>query len=232
MDLILLDIDGTLIQSMADDGDCLVAALEQLFGFTDIDHDWSCYEHVTDAGIFLEAFERRRGHPPSSDETRKFHDHFVALLAERCTRRPLQEVPGAARLLAELIGRSDISVAFATGCFRKTANLKMHSAGLAFDQAPAATCDDAIARDEIMRIAIAKAAAAEGVAGFDNTVYVGDAVWDVLACRRLGLPFIGITADTAAAGLAAEGVELLLPDFLDQALFHEYRQSCAVRRCR
>lgn len=229
MDLVLFDIDGTLIRSMEYDGECLVAALHEVFGFTDIEDDWSRYEHITDAGILIEAYEKRRGRPPSTNEIEGFCGYFAKLLAERCSQHRLEEVAGAGLLLVALEARPDIAVAFATGCFRRTAALKMQSARLSFDQASSATCDDAIGRDEIIRIAIGRAASDRGVSGFENTVYVGDAIWDVWACRRLGIPFIGITADITADRLRAEGTEFLLPDFRDQRLFHEYRErSCTI----
>jgi len=229
MDLVLFDIDGTLIRSMEDDGECFVAALGEVFGFTDIEDDWSRYEHITDAGILIETFNQRRGYPPSTNEIEAFCECFVELLAERCSERRLEEVAGAGLLLAVLEKQNDIAVAFATGCFRRSAALKMQSARLSFDQASSATCDDAIFRDEIIRVAIGRAASDQDVAGFEKAVYVGDAIWDVWACRRLGLPFIGVTADITADRLSAEGIEFLLPDFRDQELFHEYRErSCTL----
>lgn len=230
MDLVLFDVDGTLIRSMQDDGECLVASLYDVFGFTEIEDDWSCYQHITDIGILIEAFEQRRGRAPSETETEVFCEHFVGLLAERCSEFPLQPIAGAALLLDALAEREDIAVAFATGCFRRSAEVKMLSAGISFDQAPAATCNDAISRHEIMEIGIAKAAASHGVPGFDNMVYVGDGIWDVWACRRLGLPFIGVAADITADRLRAEGIEFLLPDLRDQGLFHDYRERSGTHR--
>ena len=230
MDLILFDVDGTLIRSMQDDGECLVTALYDVFGFTDVEDDWSCYQHITDVGILIEAFEQRKGRAPSETESEAFCERYVELLTERCSENPLEPIAGAAMLLDALAEREDIAVAFATGCFRRCAAVKMLSAGLSFDLAPAATCDDAISRHEIMENGIAKAAANHGVTGFDNMVYVGDAIWDVWACRRLGLPFIGVAADITADRLRAEGIEFLLPDFRDQGLFEDYRErSGAVR---
>jgi len=228
MDLVLFDIDGTLIRSMQDDGKCFVASLQAVFGFTDIEDDWSRYQHITDAGILVEAFKRRQGRPPSVTEVEMFCEHFVGLLAARCSENRLETIAGAAPLLEALGAREDIAVAFATGCFRRSAAVKMRSAGLSFDQAPAATSDDAISREEIMEIAVAKAASDQGIPGFKNTVYVGDGIWDVWACRRLGLPFIGVTADITADRLRAEGIEFLLPDFRDQGLFHEYRERTRI----
>jgi len=229
MDLVLFDIDGTLIRSMADDTECLVMALHDVFGFVDVEDDWSQYENITEAGIVIEAFQGRRGRPPSSTEIARFRDRFVELLTKRCLASPLKEVDGAASILTALRAQENTAVAFATGCFLKSAVFKMESARLSFDPASSATCDDAITRDEIMRIAIRRAASQNGVAGFKNTVYVGDAIWDVWACRRIGVPLIGISADIAAVRLRDAGVALILPDFRDQELFHEYRKkACGI----
>jgi phosphoglycolate phosphatase-like HAD superfamily hydrolase len=229
MDLVLFDVDGTLIRSMQDDGDCLVASLYEVFGFKDVEEDWSCYQHITDIGILIEAFEQRSGRPPSETEIETFCEHFVGLITERCSEKPMEPIAGAGLLLESLGEREDIAIAFATGCFRRSAAVKMQSAGLSFDQAPAATCNDAISRHEIMEIGIAKAAIEQGVQGFENVVYVGDGVWDVWACRRLGLPFIGVAADITAERLRAEGIEFLLPDLRDQRLFHDYRERSSMR---
>jgi phosphoglycolate phosphatase-like HAD superfamily hydrolase len=229
MDLVLFDVDGTLIRSMQDDGECLVASLYEVFGFTDVEEDWSCYQHITDIGILIEAFEQRSGRPPSEAEIATFCEHFVGLITERCSEKPMEPIAGAALLLESLGEREDIAIAFATGSFRRSAAVKMQSARLSFDQAPAATCNDAISRHEIMEIGIAKAAADQGVPRFENVVYVGDGVWDVWACRRLGLPFIGVAADITAERLRAEGIEFLLPDLRDQRLFHDYRERSGMR---
>jgi phosphoglycolate phosphatase-like HAD superfamily hydrolase len=52
-----------------------------------------------------------------------------------------------------------------------------------------------------------------------STVYVGDGVWDACACRRVGIPFIGIGTDGSAAHLSAEGAVCVFPDFSDADLF-------------
>ena len=228
MDLVLFDIDGTLIRSMKDDGECFVTALNEVFGFTDIEEDWSQYEFITDAGILLEVFTERRGRPPSAMEIDRFRSHFVGLLADRFADRRPEEVPGAGQLLAALQAQDDVAVGFATGCWRLSAELKMERAQLPFDEAPSATCDDGISRDQIIQTAIARAVSDHGIESFDSMVYVGDAIWDFWACRRLGLPFVGITADIASSRLHSEGVSFLLPDFLDQDLFHAYRAKACL----
>ncbi|MBI3191378.1 MAG: hypothetical protein HYZ36_01850 [Pedosphaera parvula] len=50
MHLVIFDIDGTLTETNAVDADCYVRALAEVFGFADVDTDWSTYPHVTDSG--------------------------------------------------------------------------------------------------------------------------------------------------------------------------------------
>jgi phosphoglycolate phosphatase-like HAD superfamily hydrolase len=52
-----------------------------------------------------------------------------------------------------------------------------------------------------------------------RAVYVGDGIWDARTCRRLSIPFIGVTTDGRAARLAAEGAVRVFADFSDTDLF-------------
>jgi len=56
MQLVMFDIDGTLTETMKVDEECLVRSFVEVFGFTDIETDWSHYPHVTDSGIFHEVY--------------------------------------------------------------------------------------------------------------------------------------------------------------------------------
>ena len=93
----------------------------------------------------------------------------------------------------------------------------MRSAGLCYDDYPAASSDDAWDRESIIRLSMRRAAERYGRVG--STVYVGDGVWDVRACGSVGIPFIGIATDGRAARLSAEGAICVLPDFNDTDLF-------------
>jgi phosphoglycolate phosphatase-like HAD superfamily hydrolase len=54
---------------------------------------------------------------------------------------------------------------------------------------------------------------------FACTVYVGDGVWDVRACRSVGIPFIGIGTGSRATRLSAEGAVCVFADFSDADIF-------------
>jgi phosphoglycolate phosphatase-like HAD superfamily hydrolase len=88
---------------------------------------------------------------------------------------------------------------------------------LCYDDYPTASSDDALDRESIIRLSMQRATDRYG--GFGSAVYVGDGVWDARACRRVGIPFIGVGTDSRAGRLTAEGAVRVFPDFSDTDLF-------------
>jgi phosphoglycolate phosphatase-like HAD superfamily hydrolase len=191
MHLVMFDIDGTLTETMKVDEECFVRSCTDVFGFVDIDTDWSHYLHTTDSGIFDAVFTSRIGRPPTEQETLRFRQHFIQLLAAASSQCPFVPVAGADSLLPQLSQGGSNRVSLATGGWRDSARLNMASAGMCFDDHPAASADDACDRESIIRLSKQRAAERYGQS-FLSTVYVGDGVWDARACRNVGIPFIGI----------------------------------------
>jgi phosphoglycolate phosphatase-like HAD superfamily hydrolase len=218
MYLVMFDIDGTLTETMKVDEECFVRSFKDVFGFAEIDTDWSHYPHTTDSGIFYDVFMSRIGRSPTAPEVSRFRQHFTQLLATASSECPFAPVAGADRLLPRLAQGGSHRVSLATGGWRDPARLKMASAGMCFDDHPAASADDALDRESIIRIS--KQRAAERYReSFAWTVYVGDGVWDARACRSVGIPFIGIATGSRATRLSAEGAVCVLPDFSDAEIF-------------
>jgi phosphoglycolate phosphatase-like HAD superfamily hydrolase len=218
MHLVMFDIDGTLTETMKADEECFVRSFEDVFGFVDIDTDWSHYPHTTDPGIFNHVFMSRTGRTPTAQDVSQFRQHFIQLLAARSSQSPFVPVAGADRLLSRLTQDGLYRVSLATGGWRDSAHLKMTSAGMCFDDHPAASADDALDRESIMKLSMQRAAERYDES-FTCTVYVGDGVWDARACRGVGIPFIGIGTASQAAQLSAEGAVCVFPDFSDTELF-------------
>ncbi len=220
MQLVMFDIDGTLTETMKVDEECFVRSFVEVFGFTDIDAEWSHYPHVTDSGIFHAVYASRIGRPPTALDVSRFRRHFIELLAAASSRTPFAPVAGADRLLSRLARGASHRVSLATGSWRDSARLKMASAGMCFDDHPAASADDALERESIMELS--KQRADEWYGGpFAGTVYVGDGVWDARACRAVGIPFIGIGSGARAARLSSEGAVRVFRDFSEDGLFLE-----------
>src|SRR5262245_10995958 len=217
MRLVIFDIDGTVTQTMKADADCFVRSLAEVCGFRDVDTDWSGYRYASDSGVFHEIHEARTGRLPSAFEISRFRQHFVGLLEQMSSEAPFTAVRGASLVLSRLADSAEHRVALATGAWRDSARLKMASAGLCYDDYPAASSDDALDRESIIRVSMQRAA--ERYGKIASTICVGDGVWDARACRSIGIPFIGIATDGRAAHLSAEGAVCVFPDFSDTDLF-------------
>jgi phosphoglycolate phosphatase-like HAD superfamily hydrolase len=191
MHLVMFDIDGTLTETMKVNEECFIHSFKDVFGFADIDTDWSHYPRTTDSGIFHDVFTSRIGRSTAAQEISRFRQHFIQLLADASSQSPFAPVAGADRLLSRLAQGGLHRVSLATGGWRDSARLKMTSAGMCFDDHPAASADDALDRESIMKLSKQRAAERYGES-FAYTVYVGDGVWDARACRSVGIPFIGI----------------------------------------
>src|ERR1043166_1192094 len=218
MHLVMFDIDGTLTETMKVDEECFVDSFNDVFGITDIDTDWSHYPHTTDSGIFADVFTSRMGRSATAQEVSRFRRHFVQLLTAASTQSPFAPVAGADRLLSRLAQGGSHRVSLATGGGLDSARLKMASAGMCFDDHPAASADDALDRESIMRLSRQRAAERYSES-FACTVYVGDGVWDARASRSIGIPFIGIGTGSRATRLSAEGAVCVFPDFSDAEIF-------------
>ncbi|EEF61484.1 HAD family hydrolase [Pedosphaera parvula] len=217
--VVIFDIDGTLTETMHIDGHCFAQALAEVFAFTEVDTDWSHYQHATDAGILQELFALRKERLPTLEETLGFQQTFVRLLTDACQQSPFQAIAGASDLLLHLSATPNLRIALATGAWSCSARLKMSSAGLCFDHFPAASADDAVAREDIMKTAILRASAVPPAIAFVNKIYIGDGVWDARACRKLKIPFIGIGTGLHAERLIAEGAVQTFPDLTDRNSF-------------
>ena len=191
MHLVMFDIDGTLTETMKVDEECFVRSFKDLFGFADIDTDWSHYPRTTDSGIFHDVFTSRIGRSPAAQEVSQFRQHFIQLPAAASSQSPFVPVAGADRLLTRLAQGGSHRVSLATGGWRDSGRLKMASAGMCFDDHPAASADDALDRESIMRLSKQRASERYG-ASFTSTVYVGDGVWDARACRVLAFRLLAL----------------------------------------
>jgi phosphoglycolate phosphatase-like HAD superfamily hydrolase len=216
MRLIVFDVDGTLTRTTRVDALCYVRAVSEQFA-VDVDTHWSAYRHSTDAGILSEILERH-GMAQTPEAVAAVRERFRALLAAAIGADPAccREVPGAAALIQYLRQLPHLGVAIATGSWEMSARLKLHHANIAIDHLPFASSDDAPSREEILRIACARAAVRSGTR-FDSVIYVGDAPWDVSAARALNFRFIGIGCDGGPERLRAAGCSVILKDFTDRA---------------
>jgi beta-phosphoglucomutase-like phosphatase (HAD superfamily) len=192
MNLAVFDIDGTLVtENRVEDG-CFIDALREVFGFEDVDPDWTRYQDVTDSGLVAELCVRRLGKAPDLETRRRFRDHYSRLLVERLEPGDGIEIPGARDFVAKLRAHPEWRVAVATGNFLRLALHKLRRAAIPALDVPIATADDSTRRVDLIRLAIARAQDEYGVRRFGHVVSIGDAPWDLRAARELEMPFVAI----------------------------------------
>jgi phosphoglycolate phosphatase-like HAD superfamily hydrolase len=187
---IVLDIDGTLIESMAVDSVLFFSSISAVLGSVDFRENLNDYDHVTDNGIITQVMEDN-ALPLDQNAIDSIRSRFVAGLTEHIeTDGPFPMIPGAAQFVDKLRTSIEHDVAIATGGWRLSALLKLETSGLDVEGIPIFSCDDAPSRTEIMRIALSKLGNE-----YESVTYFGDAEWDRRACETLGWGFVPVGSD-------------------------------------
>jgi phosphoglycolate phosphatase-like HAD superfamily hydrolase len=216
--LAVLDIDGTLTNTVEVDGRCYLRAASEVFGLQ-IDHlktlDWSKAPHVTDAGILRWLCQDQFGREPLREELEGFVERLLGLFeAERCRSAScFGPIPGA-RAFVRGLSEVGWAVAIATGGYGKSARYKLRAAGIEWAEHCMACSDDAVTREEILALAARRARERHG-AGFQKVVSVGDGVWDVRAAAAVGFGFVGVGRGRRAEKLREAGAAVVVEDFSD-----------------
>lgn len=190
MDLVAFDLDGTLADSEAFDGQLYVEAVRTVLGI-EIDADWSGYRHRTDSGILTEIIDRSSLNGDQFSMHSAVRHHFTDLVAEYVGARDgiLPEIPGASVFVRRLIQHPRVCVAVATGGWQETALIKLNAIGLDPNQLSVASSSDATDKVDIIRIAERRAMPSGGA---KRKTYFGDKPYDQETSRKLGYDFIAI----------------------------------------
>ncbi len=183
--LVMFDIDGTLVESYDFDATCFQDAVREVLDI-EIDTDWHHYRHVSDTGILLQVLEEQGIQTQQETIIRRIRHDFTDRIAAHLASEPMLAVPGARELFETLRQRDDVALALATGGWSETARLKLDAAGFDIQDIPLASSSHHYNRIEIMR-------QAERLCGIDTPqrkTYFGDGPWDVLAAQALGYEFV------------------------------------------
>lgn len=181
---IIFDIDGTLIDSSAEDDRIYRESVLHVLGDVRLRDGLADYDRVTDSGILLQILADNNLPPENSTIESVMNAFFERMQAYINSVGPFEEVSGARAVLRRIANSKEHRLAFATGGWRRSAQMKLSSAGFKIGDAPLATSDDAIERTGIMRAALS--AIDEECA---SVTYFGDGLWDEKACKELKWSF-------------------------------------------
>jgi phosphoglycolate phosphatase-like HAD superfamily hydrolase len=209
--LLILDIDGTLVDSVHVHREALRLSIESA-PLLHRDTQWSNYAHRTDSGIHAEAYERSFNRLPTAQDCQAFERLFEQKYDEICAVTP-EPVPGAVELLRRVEASGSWRVVFATGSFRRPALRKLDCLNCVDPKLVSAS-------EYRSRIEIVSNAVSLGWSGLPLTergiaVSIGDGVWDAQTALDLGVPFIGVARQNDAQALRRLGAFGVVPDCQD-----------------
>lgn len=185
--MIVFDADGTLIGGEPTDWASFEAAFLEVAGFALTSEFYDSIEEVTAKALVHQALADLE-HQERLLKEQAVAEGFLSRLkaAHREDSACFPAVEGAVALLHDLkaIG---LRVAIATGDWRESITFKLRAAGIPCDDIPIVTSSEHYSRADIIRAAVT-----ESGGSIDDAIYVGDGLWDLRACERLGIPFIGV----------------------------------------
>ena len=219
MNLVLFDIDGTLLRSDGAGRRAIHRALQEVFGTTGPADYW--FDGKTDPQIVRDLM-RVAGHGDDriDADMRRLLDRYVECLREELAApgydpRPL---PGVPELLDALERRADVILGLLTGNIEPGARAKLEAVGL--DPARfrvGAFGSDRELRPELPAVAQARTHAQLGVHVHGPAIVViGDTPADVTCGQSLGARAIGVaTGRYSMAELERHGPAAVFPNLLD-----------------
>jgi len=192
----LFDLDGTLVDSVYQHVLAWREVLEEVGIPLSV---WRIHRKIgMSGGLFVNALLRETDRPVTADEVKRLRELHVAAFLSRVNQvRPL---PGARELLARLTGQG-VKWAIATSGSVRTAQPALDSLGI-----PKGTV--VITRDDVERAKpdpdLFLAAAERLGVPIEESMVVGDSVWDLLAAQRARALGIGVLS----GGYGREELEL------------------------
>ena len=212
--LVLFDVDGTLLRCGRQVGYFFVEALEEVFGGYGELEGYS-FSGKTDSRIVIDMI-RATGLDDEEiqlklpDMRRTYFDK----LDRGLRREGMRLLPGVRELLERLSARDDVLIGLLTGNWRQGAKIKLGRFDLNRFFAFGAFGDDAVDRRDLVPVALERAAALGGETFTpQRTLIVGDTVLDVDCARSAGAWSMAVTTGfTDAERLEAAGADWVFPD--------------------
>lgn len=213
-DIVLFDIDNTLLYTGGAGMRAMGLAFHELFG---VENGFAAvpYAGRTDIAIFRDAMTHCgllddcfQGH------LLRFQEAYYRFLIETLPQSRGQLMPGIPDVLKALGSMPEVFLGLATGNFRRAAFMKLRHYQLADFFAEGAFGDDAEERAVLVALAVQRVVTAAGVAQGEYQAYmIGDTPLDIAAAREAGVKSIGVaTGSYSVRELQEAGADLALPD--------------------
>lgn len=213
--LILFDIDGTLIHSGGAGIRALNSALQDLTGisegFREINPAGKTDILIIREGLDFWGFKNQDGFVPD------FVDRYLVHLRVEVLNPRGHVKPGVEALLQRLQGRDGASLGLLTGNIEEGARIKLEPYGLNPYFPIGAYGSDDVDRNRLLPIAVERFVQREGIPiDYRDCLIIGDTPRDVACARIHGAPCIAVaTGPYSVEALLETGADLVVPDLSD-----------------
>jgi phosphoglycolate phosphatase-like HAD superfamily hydrolase len=225
MELIIFDVDGTLVYSDKRDSRVFARTYETIYQKPFPSIDWRQFPHVTDNIIFGTVIRQHFQRTPSTEETVDFQTIYMEALRKERQKQPehFREVPGARQAITQL-QQTDRLIGIGTGGWKTPAHIKLSHVGITVEDHLFSGGDNKPNREAILEETIA---AAEDLNGgpLSRIVYLGDAEWDVATTRNLQIDFVGVRRLGDLDTLHAIGAGTVIQDYSCYSTFEVALQA-------
>ncbi|HEY1765273.1 MAG TPA: HAD family hydrolase [Opitutaceae bacterium] len=217
--LILWDIDGTILHAAGAGMKALNTALPAVFGvsgsFAGID-----FAGRTDIWIIKQIFARF-GITDTAENRARYIDGYIAALPGILKSSDAKVLPGVDAILRHAAGHPQVVQGLLTGNLRRGAETKLGYHDLYRYFPIGAFADDSEVRNELGPFALRRAREHWGLDFAPSRVWiVGDTPHDILCARAIGAKVIAVaTGASKAAELSVHNPDIVLEDLADMAAF-------------
>lgn len=214
MILILFDIDGTILNTDGAGTRAAERAFEKMHGIKGAMHKIDM-AGKTDPLILREIYINELSRSYTAEEAEEIYGHYIGFLEEEVGDSAVDVLPGIPALLERLSAREDIVLGVATGNIEDGAWIKLGKPGLRRFFRFGGFGSDSEHREDLIRAAIARAAAFTGNGGSFRKIFViGDTPHDINHGRAAG----AITVAVATGRYKSHELAEHKPDYLFEDL--------------
>lgn len=213
--LVLLDVDGTLVNAAGVGRRSLERALRDACGRPAGDLSRLRLDGCTDRQIVRQAMAML-DHPFSDEACDRTLERYLAVLAEMLVGATVRVLPGAVELL-ELLRSQGLLYGLCTGNVQEGARLKLRQGALDgyFEWGPGAVGgfgSDGEVRARLVEAAVRRASARHGAVAPAEVLVVGDTPLDVEAAHAAGCAALAVaTGSHGVEELRGSGAEHVVP---------------------
>ncbi len=214
--LVLLDIDGTLLDARGAGRRAFQRALRRVSGWND-DIAYISFAGATDLDVLRQVFDRH-GARVTPVVARRFFRQLALELEATTAEEPPRLHSGVRELLAELAADPDVMAGLVTGNTGPCAHIKLRAAGIHGRFLLGAFGHEHADRLEIARLALRRAQRHARGRPVRPVVLIGDTPADIAAARAIDAVAVAVATGTCdLATLRAAGADHVVPDLTDQS---------------